>query len=125
MSDAKSVKLIAGMLGLSFVEYGTGRPYLLLHGGAGPGSLASLAGGLSKNARPVVPTHPGFNGEPRPDWFATIDHLTLAYLDLLDRLDLRDVVAVGNSLGGWIATEIALRNSPRISRIVLLDAVGN
>jgi pimeloyl-ACP methyl ester carboxylesterase len=123
-SSRKSVKLFAATLEVSYVEYGTGRPYLLLHGGAGSATLASLANGLSKDARAIVPTHPGFNGEPRPEWFVSIEHITLGYLDLVDRLDLRDVVVVGNSAGGWIAAEMALRNSPRISKIVLLDAVG-
>ncbi len=31
---------------------------------------------------------------------------------------------VGNSFGGWIAAELALRQSPRIAGIVLLNAVG-
>ncbi len=31
---------------------------------------------------------------------------------------------IGNSIGGWIAAEIALRGSPRITRVVLVDAVG-
>ena len=48
----------------------------------------------------------------------------LAYLALLDRLDLSGVVVVGNSLGGWIAAELALRQSPRIDAVVLLNAVG-
>jgi pimeloyl-ACP methyl ester carboxylesterase len=43
---------------------------------------------------------------------------------LLDDLGLEDVTVVGNSVGGWIAAEMALLGSPRISRMVLLDAVG-
>ena len=39
-------------------------------------------------------------------------------------LDLRDVVLVGASLGGWIAAEIAVKTTERISRLVLIDSVG-
>jgi pimeloyl-ACP methyl ester carboxylesterase len=39
-------------------------------------------------------------------------------------LNLTDVVLVGNSIGGWIACEMALRHSPRISGIILINAVG-
>jgi pimeloyl-ACP methyl ester carboxylesterase len=126
MSDAskKSVKLFGETLDVSIADYGNGRPYLILHGGAGPGSVASLAVGLSKDSRAIVPTHPGFNGQPRPEWFSTIEHLTLAYLELLDSLDLRRVVIIGNSVGGWIAAEMALRNSPRISGMIILNGVG-
>ena len=46
------------------------------------------------------------------------------YLDLLDRLDLRDTVLVGSSLGGWIALEMAVRSENRLGRLVLIDSVG-
>ncbi len=45
-------------------------------------------------------------------------------MELLDDLDLSDVTVVGNSIGGWIAAETALIGSPRISGVVLIDAVG-
>jgi pimeloyl-ACP methyl ester carboxylesterase len=31
---------------------------------------------------------------------------------------------IGNSIGGWIAAEIAILNSPRVSRAILIDAAG-
>ena len=37
---------------------------------------------------------------------------------------MSDVTVVGNSIGGWITVEMALTGSPRISGIVLIDAVG-
>jgi len=42
----------------------------------------------------------------------------------MDDLALEDVTVIGNSVGGWIAAEMTLLNSPRVSRLVLLDAVG-
>jgi pimeloyl-ACP methyl ester carboxylesterase len=120
----QEVELFSETLRLSFTDQGEGRPFLLLHGGAGPASMSGLGGVLSKNARALIPTHPGFNGQPRPDSFARIDDLVLAYLALIERLDLKNVVVVGNSVGGWIAAELALRKSPRIVGIVLLNAVG-
>lgn len=124
MENTQSVKLFGDSLKVNVAEYGSGRPYLILHGGAGPATVKSLAEGLSKSGMAIVPTYPGFNGEPRPEWFATLEDLALAHLELIDRLDLNDVVIVGNSVGGWIASEMAYRNSPRITGIVLLDAVG-
>ena len=116
--------LFAETLPLSYADAGTGRPFLLLHGGAGPASMVGLAEALSKKARVVAPTHPGFNGTARPERFARIDDLVLAYLSLIERLDLRDVVLVGNSVGGWIAAEMALRLSPRLAGAVLINSVG-
>jgi pimeloyl-ACP methyl ester carboxylesterase len=116
--------LLADTLHLSYADAGTGRSFLLLHGGAGPASMVGLAETLSKKARTVVPTHPGFNGTPRLERFGRIDDLVLAYLSLIERLDLRDVVLVGNSVGGWIAAEMALRLSPRLAGAVLINSVG-
>ena len=119
-----TVDLFAGTLRLSLADAGAGRSFLLLHGGAGPASMYGLAESLSTKARTIVPTHPGFNGTPRPERFGRIDDLVLAYLSLIERLDLRDVVLVGNSVGGWIAAEMALRLSPRLAGAVLINSVG-
>ena len=105
-------------------ERGSGRPILVLHGGGGPQTVAGVASALSTRAYVLTPIHPGFAGEPRPEWFNSIDDLALTYLDLLERLDLHDVMVVGSSIGGWIAAELAVRDTTRLSSIVLVDAVG-
>jgi pimeloyl-ACP methyl ester carboxylesterase len=105
---------------------GQGQPFLLLHGGAGPQSMAKFAALLlsSHPTRVVVPTHPGFGGTSRPDELASVAGLAALYASMLDALGLEDVTVIGNSVGGWIAAEMALVGSPRISGVVLLDAVG-
>lgn len=118
------ISLLADRLTLTYKAQGSGRPYLLLHGGAGPQSMAGLAAALSANGHVVAPVHPGFAGTSRPDWFNRIPDLATAYLALIEALSLEDVVLVGNSIGGWIAAEMALRASPRISAMVLLNACG-
>ena len=120
----KQLSLLAETLPLQVDDAGEGRPYLLLHGGAGPGSMAGLAGALANSGRSILPTHPGFNAQPRPEWFHRTDDLVIAYLALIEQLGLQDVVVVGNSFGGWLAAELALRGSRRISAIVLMNAVG-
>ena len=120
----QSLSLFAETLSLTVADSGRGRPYLLLHGGAGPRSMAGLAGALATTGRAILPTHPGFEGQPRPAWFRRLDDLTTAYLALLERLDLHEVVVVGNSVGGWLAAELGLRASPRVAGLVLLNAVG-
>jgi pimeloyl-ACP methyl ester carboxylesterase len=115
-----------GPVDVDVAESGDGRPILLLHGGAGPQSVAGFAQALatSAHARVLTPTHPGFGGTPRPAWLSSIRELAAFYRALLDELDLTDVVVIGNSVGGWIAAELALLGSPRISGVVLVDAVG-
>ncbi|MEV8505296.1 alpha/beta hydrolase [Actinoplanes sp. NPDC051475] len=111
---------------LTCTEAGDGRPFLLLHGGGGPQTVTGFADRLAteRPARVITPTHPGFGGTPRPEEIATIGRLAELYIALLDRLGIDDVAVVGNSIGGWIAAEMALLDTARISSITLVDAVG-
>jgi pimeloyl-ACP methyl ester carboxylesterase len=115
-----------GPVELAVDERGDGQPFLVLHGGAGPQSMASFSERLAEQGhhRVLTPTHPGFGGTARPDGLTTVDGLAALYVALLDNLELEDVTVIGNSIGGWIAAELALLNSPRVSGLVLLDAVG-
>jgi pimeloyl-ACP methyl ester carboxylesterase len=115
-----------GLVELSVTDKGEGHPFLLLHGGGGPLTVSGFADLLAaqRPARVITPTHPGFGGTPRPDSLATIPGLAALYIALLAELDLRDVTVIGNSIGGWIAAEMALLDTKRISNFVLVDAVG-
>ena len=105
-------------------QRGEGRAVLLLHGGGGPPSMGSLPSALSDDFEVMSPVHPGFVGTPRPDWYDRIDDIALSYLQLLEQRDLRDVLVIGSSIGGWIASEMAVREHRRITGTVLLNAVG-
>lgn len=111
---------------VTVTDRGAGRPVLLLHGGGGPQTVTPWADRLAgaKPARVLTPTHPGFAGTPRPATLDSIRGLAAVYLALLDALDLHDVTVVGNSIGGWLAAEMAVTGSPRVSGYVLVDAVG-
>ena len=91
-------------------ERGAGQPFLVLHGGAGPQSVAGFAQLLAEegNCLVITPTHPGFGGTSRPDELNTVAKLAALYVNLLDDLRLEDVTVIGNSVGGWIAAEMAL-----------------
>jgi pimeloyl-ACP methyl ester carboxylesterase len=58
-----------GPVELTVEERGGEQPFLVLHGGAGPQSVAACARLLAERDRNRVltPTHPGFGGTPRPD----------------------------------------------------------
>jgi pimeloyl-ACP methyl ester carboxylesterase len=118
-----------GSVPVTFTDHGGGRPVLLLHGGAGPFSVAGLGERLSAEpARVITPVHPGFEGTPRPDQLASVASLAALYAQLLRDLDLKDVCVIGSSIGGWIAAELALAESAapdrRVSSLVLVDAAG-
>jgi pimeloyl-ACP methyl ester carboxylesterase len=115
-----------GPVEVTVADYGSGQPFLLLHGGAGPASVTGFAEkfAAAHDVRVLVPTHPGFGGTPRPEALNSVGGLAVLYNALLGQLELQDVTAIGNSIGGWITAEIALLKSPRVSGIVLIDAVG-
>ncbi|GAA4840443.1 alpha/beta hydrolase [Luteimicrobium xylanilyticum] len=118
--------MIIDSVPLTLSDDGAGAPVLLLHGGGGPGTVAPFAPLLAERlgARVLVPTHPGFAGTERPDHLTTTRGLAVLYARLLDELDLDDVTVVGNSIGGWVAQELALLGTPRVGRMVLVDSVG-
>jgi pimeloyl-ACP methyl ester carboxylesterase len=115
-----------GPVEVTYTDQGTGRNFLLLHGGAGPISVSSFAERLSgeRAARVLTPTHPGFLGTARPDSLRDVKGLAALYVTLIEDLELSDVTVIGNSIGGWIAAEVAILNSPRVSAVVIMDAVG-
>jgi pimeloyl-ACP methyl ester carboxylesterase len=115
-----------GPVEISLDDAGEGKPFLLLHGGGGPDTMTRFGQRFAEShpARVLAPTHPGFAATARPEGLDTIGRLAALYVALLDDLGLTDVTVIGNSIGGWITVEMALIESPRISAIVLIDAVG-
>lgn len=109
-------------------DRGSGHPFLLLHGGAGPASVLPFAELLAatRPARVLTPAIPGFDGTRRLAGVDSIADLARTWLDLLSEYDLRDVTLVGSSIGGWTAAEMLAQPhaADRISSAVLLDPVG-
>ncbi len=111
-------------LDVDVVRKGKGRPLLMLHGGGGPIAAMPFADKLAQSFEVIAPTHPGFGGSKLPDHFDRPDDLAFLYLDLLDELDLKNVVLMGFSMGGWTAVEMATMTTERLSRLILVDPVG-
>ena len=109
---------------LPVIRKGSGPPVLLLHGGDGPVSHLPFADRLAEQYEIIQPIHPGFSGSPIPEHFDNLQDLIFLYLDLIDHLDLKEAVLMGFSMGGWLAAEIAVMNTRRFSKLVLVDPVG-
>jgi pimeloyl-ACP methyl ester carboxylesterase len=106
-------------------ELGSGRPVLLLHGGGGPFTVALLAAHLAETAHVIAPTHPGFNGTAPVPSIAKVRELADAYAQFLIERDLRDVIVVGSSVGGWLTAELALgAAADRLAGIVIINGLG-
>lgn len=109
---------------LEIVERGVGRPILWLHGEEGLDPSAPFVDLLAEHGRVLAPSHPGFGHSPNADGVDTVDDLSYLYLDLLAALDLREVVVIGASLGGWIAAEMAVKGADRLAGLVLVAPLG-
>ncbi len=115
-----------GSIPVTYGDVGSGQPFLLLHGGAGPQSVSGFADTLASatSGRVITPVHPGFAGTTRPDGLDSVPQLAALYGRLLDEMNLDGVTVIGNSIGGWIAAEMAVAGSDRVTGVVLVDAVG-
>ncbi|MFF3918436.1 alpha/beta fold hydrolase [Streptomyces sp. NPDC001852] len=110
---------------LAVRESGHGTPVLLLHGGPGPDSLTPLAEHLATRHRVLLPVHPGWDDIRRVPELTTVGDLTEAYLELIRQLGAHPAAVVGSSFGGWIAAEMALRDTGQyLDRVVLMNAIG-
>jgi pimeloyl-ACP methyl ester carboxylesterase len=116
--------LVVNGVTIEAVDRGQGRPILFLHPGVGIDPAAPVLAELARGGRVLAPSHPGFGASQLPKGMSTVDDLSYFYLDLLDQLDLHDVLAVGVGLGGWIAAEIAVKDSSRLSQLVMANAIG-
>ena len=95
---------------------GKGPPLLFLHGAGGAGVWLPFMAALSEHYDVIVPDHPGFGRSDTPEWLDALSDLAYFYLDFIEALDLDHVHLIGNSLGGWIAAEIAVRNTQPAAR---------
>ena len=117
----------SGDVPVTVTESGAGdRPVLLLHGGAGPDSVTGFGEALAARFpfRVLSPVYPGFAGTERPGWLDSIHKLAGVLGGLLEELGLTEVIVAGNSIGGWVASEVALAAPERVGRLVLIDAAG-
>ncbi|GGJ51656.1 alpha/beta fold hydrolase [Deinococcus roseus] len=122
-SGLQILQLSAGLT-LTVQILGQGSPVLLLHGGGGPQVLQVFAQRLAQRHQVFIPIHPGFSGTHRPEQHNTIKDLAATYATFLQHLNLQEVVVMGFSMGGWIASELVLHDSSRIGKLVLVNAVG-
>lgn len=103
---------------------GSGKKLFMLHGGGGPVASLPFSDKLAEKFEIIAPVHPGFSGSAIPDHFDDMQDLVYLYLDLMDALELDDAIMMGFSMGGWVAAELAVMSTARISKLILVDSVG-
>lgn len=103
---------------------GTGSPLLFLHGASGAAQWLPFMEALAEKHEVFVPEHPGFGGSDTPEWLDNIGDLAYFYLDFIKQFGLSGLDLVGASLGGWLACEIAVRDTSALRSLTLVAPAG-
>jgi pimeloyl-ACP methyl ester carboxylesterase len=103
---------------------GEGPPLIFLHGASGHVGWLPFLERLSQRFDVLAPEHPGFGSSDDPAWLDRPSDLAYFHLDLIEALNLDGVHLMGTSLGGWVAAELAVRNTSRLASLTLVCAVG-
>jgi pimeloyl-ACP methyl ester carboxylesterase len=103
---------------------GSGPTVLFLHGAGGTPQWLPFFDALAEHYEVLVPEHPGFGGSDDPAWIASMPDLAMFYLDLVEEAGLDGMHLIGNSLGGWLAAEILIRDRSRFRSLVQLAPAG-
>jgi pimeloyl-ACP methyl ester carboxylesterase len=103
---------------------GHGPTVLFLHGAGGVPQWLPFFDRLAEHHALLVPEHPGFGRSDDPGWIRSVPDLAMFYLDLIEEADLQNIHLVGNSLGGWLAAEMLIRDRSRFRDVVLLAPAG-
>jgi 4,5:9,10-diseco-3-hydroxy-5,9,17-trioxoandrosta-1(10),2-diene-4-oate hydrolase len=112
---------------VNVVEMGQGDPPIVfVHGLAGSWQnwLENLPHFAAAGHRVVAFDLPGFGSSDMPGEKISIPGYGRLVDALLDRLGIGPVVLVGNSMGGFIAAEVAIQFPARVERLVLNSAAG-
>jgi pimeloyl-ACP methyl ester carboxylesterase len=102
---------------------GSGPVLVFLHG-TGTFTGFEVARVWAEHHTVLIPFHPGFGDSGDSDAIDTVEDHVLHYMDLFDRLGLRNFDLAGFSLGGWLAAEFAIRQPQRVRRLVLVAPAG-
>jgi pimeloyl-ACP methyl ester carboxylesterase len=111
--------------GLNAERRGSGPPLLLLHGiGHRWQMWLPVIDSLARDFDVVAVDLPGFGKSPRwtPERPAGLDHGADWLVEVLDELGWDAPHVAGNSLGGWLALELALRG--RAASVTALEPAG-
>jgi pimeloyl-ACP methyl ester carboxylesterase len=121
----KSQFLQVNDLNIRFVDMGSGRTVLLLHGlGGSIESWTNNIHPLSSRLRVIALDLPGFGLSDKPKISYSIKFYTDFVAAFAKRLKLKSASVIGSSLGGQIAAEFALRRQSAVDKLVLISPAG-
>jgi len=124
MPGSANVAIRAANVDLRVQRAGAGAPLVFLPDAHIGAAWLPFHERLSDHFEVILLEHPGYGGGDAPPWLDRVTDLANFYLDALMQLDLTRVHLVGAALGGWVAAELATRNTARLASLTLIDPWG-
>src|SRR6185295_4724875 len=109
---------------IEVLEAGEGAPLLFLHGAAGIPFWEGALPFLAREYHVYAPLLPGFGQSTGVDFLEDQLDLFLHGFDVLDALGVERPYVVGESMGGWMAAEMAALRPKEIGRLALAAPIG-
>ena len=119
----RTERVLAGVR-VSVETGGEGDPLLVFHDETGHPAWLRWHENMARDFALTIPMMPGCGGSARIEWAMTMRDVAGWYLEALDDMDVGAVNAVGFSLGGWLAAEMATMNPERFRKLALVSAAG-
>lgn len=106
-------------------KQGEHRPIVFIHGLSGQWqNWIENIPRFAEERRVVTMDLPGFGLSAEPRERISIELYGRVVAELCERLELAPAVLVGNSMGGFVAAEVAIRRPEIVERLMLLSSAG-
>ena len=110
---------------VNYVELGSGPPLLFVHGLSGRWAnwLENIPE-FAADHRVIALDLPGFGDSEMPRDKISISGYGEFLCRFMDEVGMRDAIVIGNSMGGFIGAEVAIKFPERVAKLVLVSAAG-
>jgi pimeloyl-ACP methyl ester carboxylesterase len=110
---------------VNLCEMGEGPPLVFVHGHSGNWTnwLENIPH-FARSRRVIAPDLPGFGFSEMPRERISIENYARFLGRLLDELGVESAPVVGNSMGGFVGAELAVKEPARVEGLVLVSAAG-
>jgi len=121
---SRLIELGSGRPTVEVLEAGEGPPLLFLHGAGGVPAWEGVLPLLARHYRVHAPLLPGFGKSTGLEYLEDEHDLFLHGFDVLEALGLERPYVVGESMGGWVAAEMAALRPKEVGRLALAAPIG-
>ena len=121
---SRVLALGSGRPTVEVLEAGSGPPLLFLHGAGGVPAWDGVLPLLARAHHVYAPLLPGFGQSTGLDYLDDQLDLFLHGFDVIEALGLERPFVLGESMGGWMAAEMAALRPKEIGRLALVAPIG-